>query len=41
MSDVLLRYRGREIRQAEVLFLRELIARNPKQSRRGLSETCL
>ena len=38
MSEVLLRYRGREIRQAEVLFLRELIARNPKQSRHGLSK---
>lgn len=37
MSDVLLRYRGREIREAEVVFLRELIAQNPHLSRYVLS----
>ena len=37
MSDVLLSFRGRPIRQAEVLFLRELIAANPGLSRRRLS----
>ena len=37
MSDVLLTYRGRQIRQADVLFLRELIAQNPDLSRRALS----
>ena len=37
MSDVLLRYRGRPIRQTDVLFLRELIAANPQASRRCLS----
>lgn len=37
MGDVLLRYRGREIRAAEVDFLRELIAANPRLSRRALS----
>ena len=37
MSDVLLNYRGRQIREAEVVFLRELIASNPELSRRALS----
>jgi len=37
MSDVLLAYRGRQIREAEVVFLRELIARHPDLSRRALS----
>jgi hypothetical protein len=37
MSAVLLSFRGRPIRQAEVLFLRELIAANPGLSRRRLS----
>ena len=37
MSDVLLTYRGRQIRQADVIFLRELIAQNPDLSRRALS----
>ena len=37
MSDVLLSYRGREIRQPDILFLRELIAQNPSLSRRALS----
>lgn len=37
MSDVLLNYRGRQIREPEVVFLRELIARNPGLSRRALS----
>ncbi len=37
MSDVLLSYRGRDIRQADVVFLREMIAQNPGVSRRRLS----
>lgn len=37
MSDVLLSFRGRQIREADVVFLRELIARNPGLSRRRLS----
>ncbi len=37
MSDVLLSFRGRQIRQADVLFLRELIAANPGLSRCRLS----
>ena len=37
MSDVLLTYRGRQIRQPDVLFLRELITQNPDLSRRALS----
>lgn len=37
MSDVLLSFRGRPIRQVDVLFLRELIAQNPGLSRRQLS----
>jgi hypothetical protein len=37
VSDVLLSFRGRPIRQADVLFLRELIAANPGLSRRRLS----
>lgn len=37
MSEVLLRFRGREIRQEELSFLRQLIAENPALSRRALS----
>lgn len=37
MSEVLLSFRGRQIRQSDVDFLRELIAANPGVSRRGLS----
>jgi hypothetical protein len=37
MSDVLLSFRGREIRSADVRFLRELIAQHPGLSRRRLS----
>lgn len=37
MSDVLLNFRGRQIRPADVEFLRELIARRPGLSRRQLS----
>jgi hypothetical protein len=37
MSDVLLSYRGRQIREPDVVFLRELIAANPDLSRRALS----
>ena len=37
MSDVILSYRGREIRQPDILFLQELIAQNPSLSRRALS----
>jgi len=37
MSEVLLSFRGRHIRPADVTFLRELIARNPGLSRRRLS----
>lgn len=37
MTGVLLTFRGREIRQAEVDFLRQLIAENPALSRRALS----
>ena len=37
MSDVLLRYRGREIREADLVLLRELIAQNPTSSRYVLS----
>jgi hypothetical protein len=37
MSEVLLRFRGREIRQADVGFLRALIAQSPGLSRRRLS----
>jgi len=37
MSDVLLSFRGRQIREADVAFLRDIIARNPGLSRRGLS----
>ncbi len=37
MSEVLLSFRGREIRQEEVNFLRQLIAENPGLSRRRLS----
>ena len=37
MSEVLLSFRGRPIRTADVVFLRELIAQNPALSRRQLS----
>jgi hypothetical protein len=37
MSDVLLSFRGRQIRAADVAFLRELISDNPGMSRRRLS----
>lgn len=37
MSDVVLSFRGRQVRPADVLFLRELIAQNPTLSRRRLS----
>ena len=37
MSDVLLSFRGRQIRPAQVAFLREMIAQNPGLSRRRLS----
>lgn len=37
MSDVLLSYRGRQIREPDVVFLREFIAQNPGLSRNALS----
>ena len=37
MSEVVLSFRGRHIHVADVLFLRELIARNPTLSRFRLS----
>lgn len=37
MSDVLLSFRGRHIREADAAFLRELMAQNPGLSRRRLS----
>src|SRR5438874_9092034 len=37
MSDVLLSFRGRQIRAADVAFLREFISQNPSLSRRRLS----
>jgi len=37
MSDVVLSYRGREVRSSDVAFLRDLIAQNPGLSRRALS----
>ena len=37
MTDVLLSYRGRQIQEADAVFLRELIAANPELSRRALS----
>ncbi len=37
MSDVVLSYRGRLIRETDVVFLRELIAQHPALSRRRLS----
>ena len=37
MSDVLLSFRGRQIREADAAFLREMIAQNPGLSRRRLS----
>jgi hypothetical protein len=36
-TDVLLRYRGRAITTADVIFIRELMARHPAASRRRLS----
>jgi hypothetical protein len=42
MSEVLLSFRGRPIRTADVAFLRELISQNPGLSRRRLSvQVCL
>ncbi|MDA1274417.1 MAG: hypothetical protein O2960_10250, partial [Verrucomicrobia bacterium] len=42
MSDVVLSFRGRQVRAADVLFLRELIAQNPALSRSQLSlKVCL
>lgn len=42
MSDVVLDFRGREIRAAELSFLQQLIAENPSLSRRALSgRVCL
>ena len=41
MSELLLRYRGREIRSADAAFIQSLIAQNPGWSRRRLSaELC-
>jgi hypothetical protein len=37
MSEVALRFRGRSLREADLAFLRELIARHPGLSRRRLS----
>ena len=37
MSDVLLSFRGRQIREADVVFLREILSQNPGLSRRRLS----
>jgi hypothetical protein len=37
MSDVLLSYRGRQLREPDVVFLREFIAQNPGLSRNALS----
>jgi len=37
VSDILLTFRGREIRAAELAFLRQLIADHPDLSRRALS----
>ena len=37
MSDVLLSFRGRQIHESDVVFLRELLAANPGLSRRRLS----
>lgn len=37
MSEVLLSFRGRQIRSADITFLREFIAQNPGLSRRRLS----
>lgn len=40
--DALFRYRGKEINQTDVAFIKELIAQNPGLSRRGLSsKLCL
>ena len=37
MSDVILSFRGREMREPDVVFLREFIAQNPSLSRNALS----
>jgi hypothetical protein len=37
MSEVLLSFRGRQIRAADAVFLRELISQNPGLGRRRLS----
>ena len=37
MSDVILSFRSREIREADLVFLRELITQNPRLSRYALS----
>ena len=40
--DVVLRYRGREVTDGDVAFVRELVAQHPDKSRRALSkELCL
>ena len=36
--NVILKYRGREVTDGEVAFIRELIAKHPTLSRRRLSE---
>jgi len=36
--NVVLRYRGREVNEGDVAFMRDLIARNPSKSRRALSQ---
>ena len=42
MSDLILSFRGREIRDAELTFLRQVIVENPRLSRRALStRVCL
>jgi len=38
MEGPLLRYRGHSVSDAQVQFIRELIARHPSESRRGLSQ---
>jgi hypothetical protein len=40
--DIVLRYRGREVSEEDVAFVRDLVARHPQKSRRALSkELCL
>jgi hypothetical protein len=39
VDAVVLRYRGREVRQSELAVIRDLIAANPQASRRALSAT--